>query len=219
MQKRNPSYKEPNLSVIFYGGLVALSIAFIAFPAAQPADKLTVPEIHHFVAPPLPVKDTYTAEFGDHSHIYDGDTWIDMYITVKTLEKTDYPAEVLWPGIFLAEDTLYVVTDIRLKGIDTPENHPATAGRTQESLAKEKAAAEQAKAAAEALLASNNYEFIVTEPQMGKYAGRTVANILIGEERINLADYLIEKGLGYRYGGGHKIPFDEWYPAEASQDD
>ena len=170
--------------------------------------------LSEFAVPPLMGTDSFKVEFGDHSHIYDGDTLIDMYITVKTL-KNDYPAEILWPGVLLVEETLYVVTDIRLKGVDTPEKRPAKAGRTPESLQREKAAAQQATAAVDALFAAHNWQLVVTEPQLGKYAGRIVANILVGnEEKIDLATYLIEKGLGYKYEGGRKKPFDEWYPSK-----
>ena len=205
-QKNIPFYKDPALYLVF--GMILLTV--LVFQLLK-ADELTAPEIHHFVAPPLTAKKTYKAEFGDRSHIYDGDTLIDMYVRVKTFEKKDYPAEILWPGILLVEDTPYVITDIRLKGIDTPEMHPATAGRTPESLEREKAAAEEAKEAVEQLLQENDYEFVLTEPQMGKYAGRTVADVLIGKDRINLSEFLINKGLGYRYDGKTKRKFDDWF--------
>ena len=190
MQK--PLYKEPCLYII-----LSLIIATIITPKCT-----TYPQT---------VKNEFRAEFGDHSDVYDGDTWTDIYISVKTLEHDHYLPEVLWPGILLIDDTLYVVTDIRLKGIDTPEKRPTKAGRTPESLAREKAAAQLAKNAVEELLEENDWEFVVTEPELGKYAGRTVANILIGKERINLTEYLINKGLGYEYGGGKKKAFDTWY--------
>lgn len=207
--KQKRFYQEPSLYIIF--GIMALTVISYQCATHPTAEELTAPEIHHFIAPPLTAKDTFKAEFGDHSGIYDGDTWTDMYITIKTFDGENHPPEILWDGIFLGEDKLYVVTDIRLKGIDTPEKRPARAGRTPESIAREKAAAEAAKDAVEALLEKHEWDFVITEPERGKYAGRTVANILVGTERISIADFLIEKGLGYRYDGGKKKAFDTWY--------
>ena len=207
--QNKPFYREPSFYVIFSSIMVAI-IALQCATFTPTADELTAPDIHHFVAPPLTLKDEFKAEFGDHSGVYDGDTWTDIYITIKTLEN-GYLPEVLWPGVFLTDNTLYVVTDIRIKHLDTAEKRPTKAGRTPESLAREKAAAQLAKDAVEQLLEANDWEFVVTEPELGKYAGRTLANILIGKDRINLADYLIDRGLGYEYTGGKKKAFDSWY--------
>ena len=113
----------------------------------------------------------YPAQFGDHSRVYDGDTIQDVYIILKTFEtfeKANNPVEILWPGIFLKEDTLYAVTDIRLRGIDTPETRPTKAGRTQESLNREKAAAEAARNALSVLLETHNMEFVLAEVAGGE---------------------------------------------------
>ena len=158
-----------------------------------------------------PISKIYPARFGDHSAIYDGDTLQDIYITIKQFDNADYPAEVLWPGVFLKEDTLYAVTDIRIKHIDTPEKRPLKAGRTKESLNREKTAAEAAKNALSVLLKTYNMDFVVAEPEGGKYYGRIVADVLVGPDRISAADYLIEQGYAYRYEGGRKIAFDDWY--------
>ena len=182
--KQKRFYKEPSLYIIF--GAILLTILSYQCAPHPTAEELSAPEIHHFVAPPLSAKDTFKAEFGDHSNIYDGDTWTDMYVSIKRFDGETHPPEILWDGIFLGENTLYVVTDIRIKGIDTPEKRPARAGRTPESIAREKAAAEAAKDAVEALLNAHDWQFIITEPQRGKYAGRTVANILIGKTTSTL---------------------------------
>ena len=59
---------------------------------------------------------------------------------------------------------------------------------------------------------THDYDFVLVHPTGGKYYGRIVATILVGKDRINLSEYLIEKGLGYPYTGGKKPKFDEWYP-------
>ena len=160
-----------------------------------------------------PQSKAYIAEFGDRSNIYDGDTWQNVQIQIKTLEN-EYPLQTLWPSVFIREKTLYVMTDIRIAGIDTAERRPKKAGRTKQSLQRERNAAAAAKAAAEQLLKDNDYQFVIINPTTGKYAGRTVATVLIGKERINLADFLIEKGLGYKYNGGTKRHFEDWWKGQ-----
>ena len=175
------------------------------------ADELKAPAIHHFVAPSLTMPDIYKAEFGDHSNVYDGDTWTDIYITIKNFENGEFPSEVLYPGIFLQGDSLYAVTDVRLSGVDTPEKRPLKVGRTAESIAKEKAAAEAAKELVLDILDKHDWKFVLSNLKGGKYYGRIVADILIGDDQINLSEYLVEKGYAYRYEGGKKKKFDDWY--------
>ena len=153
----------------------------------------------------------YPVLFGDGSRVYDGDTLMNMFVVIKKFENTDYPAETLFPGVFLKGDTLYVVKDVRLFGIDTPERRPKKAGRTPESIEREKAAAQAATEALSLLLSTHDFECVLVSPQIGKYGGRVIGDILVGKERINLSDYLIERGLGYEYDGNTKKPFDEWY--------
>lgn len=146
------------------------------------------------------------------SEIYDGDTIQDVYICVKTLEKKDYRSEVLWPGIYLEADEVFAWTDIRIAGIDTPEKKPKRAGRTPESIALEKAAAAEAQQALAALFDAYDTAVYVANPELGKYAGRIVADVLVGREKISVASYMLENGHAYPYDGEAKLPFDEWYP-------
>ena len=150
----------------------------------------------------------YTAMFGDHSRVYDGDTIQDVHIVIKTLD-TGYPAETLFPGILLKGDTLYAITDIRISGIDTPEKRPKKAGRSPESIDKEKAAAKSARDALYLLLKAHDFHFVVAQPEQGKYAGRIVADILVGPERINVSEYMIKNGYAKAYDGGTK-PIWHW---------
>jgi endonuclease YncB( thermonuclease family) len=158
-----------------------------------------------------PTPETFQAFFGDHSEVYDGDTIKDVYVVLREFEEKAHAPAVLFPGILLKKGTLYAVIDIRIAGIDTPEKRPRKAGRTPESLEREKAAAKKAQIALDALLSRYDFEFEVANVELGKYAGRVVADVFVGPERISVADFMIAKGLGYRYDGGSKKPFDLWY--------
>ena len=155
----------------------------------------------------------YPVDMDADSEIYDGDTIQDVYIDIFDL-KNAYPADVLWPGVFVKGDDLYAVTDIRIAGIDTPEKKPKRAGRTPESIALEKAAAAEAQKALADLLNQYDLDFVVANPELGKYAGRIVADVLVGPDKISVAAYMIEQGYAYPYDGDEKIPFDEWYQIE-----
>ena len=110
---------------------------------------------------------------------------------------------------------MFIETDIRVAGIDTPEKRPLKAGRTQESLLREKAAAAAARDEVVSLLQANGFAFTLTEPTLGKYAGRTVAHVNAGG--VDIATVLIEKGLAIAYQGGTKRNFDDWYQKEESR--
>ena len=47
-------------------------------------------------------------------------------------------------------------------------------------------------------------EFLVANPKIGKYAGRTVADVYVGNLRTNVADYMIKHGHAKPYDGGTK---------------
>ena len=145
---------------------------------------------------------SYQAVMNEDSRVYDGDTIQDVFIAIKEFADVSADGEVLWPGILLKDDVLYIVTDIRLAGIDTPEKRPKKAGRTAESLAREKAAADAAQKALLKLVKDNNYEFTIRNPQLGKYSGRTVAEVWFGD--INASEYMLQQGYAMRYDGGTK---------------
>ena len=148
----------------------------------------------------------YPAKLTSAEQVYDGDTLKDVRIHIADLDTAE--GEV-WPGIFVHNGQVFVETDIRIFGIDTPEKRPLKAGRTEESLAREKAAAAKAQQAVVDLLQPNDFAFTLSEPTLGKYAGRTVAHVTVNG--VALASYLIEKGLAIEYTGGTKIHFDDWY--------
>lgn len=152
----------------------------------------------------------YAVQLDDHGKIYDGDTIQDVAITLKVFqERTEAAPEVLWPGIVFKGDTLYAITDIRIAGIDTPEKRPKKAGRTQASLDREKSAAAAATQALTEILEAHDYNFYLANPQLGKYAGRIVADIYVGPEKQRVATRLIESGHAKQYDGGTK-PVWNW---------
>lgn len=154
---------------------------------------------------------TYPASLTSTNQIYDGDTLKRVHIAIKTFPDADFSEQTLWPGIVLKGDTLYAVTDIRIQGIDTPEKRPLKAGRTQESLLREKAAAAAATDALRRLLSQHNFHIVVAQPQQGKYAGRIVAAVHVGPNRLSVAEYLIKNGHATPYDGGTKTAFEDWY--------
>lgn len=156
---------------------------------------------------------TYPALLDEFSQVYDGDTIQDVYIDIADL-RTEYAAEVLWLGIFRKGKDLYAVTDIRIKGMDTPEKKPSTkykdgTVRPEAERDAERAAAALARAELLMLLEGNNMELVVANPEPDKYFGRVVADVFI--DGLNVADYMIEKGLAYPYDGGTKMEFHEWW--------
>ena len=152
--------------------------------------------------------EVYQVQMDGDSAVYDGDTITDVYVEIGEFKGVNSEGELLFPGVFLKGDMLFVVTDIRIYGIDTPEKRPLHAGRTPESIEREKVAAAKAREALLKLVVENDYVFTIKNPQLGKYAGRIVAEVYFDE--INVAEYMIEEGHAKPYDGGKKIPFDEW---------
>ena len=149
------------------------------------------------------------------SDVYDGDTIEKVHI--KILDSLGHKGNTayIWPNIHLQEDGVYVVESVRLYGIDTAEMHPHHKDlegnlRTEASLENEKALAKKARDEVYRLLQENNFEFWVTEPLNGKYAGRVVAKVLVGDVSapIDISAHLIDKGLAHPYFGHTKEPWD-----------
>lgn len=155
--------------------------------------------------PPIYQQTQFAGKILDATQIYDGDTIKDVKILVSK-GHADTVGEV-WPGVFTDAHGVYIQTDIRIAGIDTPEKRPSTKNRdgsprSKKSRDNEKYAAHAARNALIGLLRKHNFAFTITAPQQGKYAGRTVANCRVGD--IDVAAYLIEKGHALPYDGGTK---------------
>lgn len=147
--------------------------------------------------------------------IYDGDTIERVEVKLFDYTPIDFEQEEeVWPDLIQKEDGVYAKFNLRLYGIDTPEMHPHHKDahgnkRSEESLTLEKEKAKEARQALIDLLKETNYEFHITDAIEGKYAGRIVCRIFVNKDGkiFDISHYLIEKGLGIPYFGGHKMPW------------
>lgn len=142
--------------------------------------------------------------------VYDGDTIKDVRVKVLHHAFASDETGLKWPGVIIDADGVYIVTDIRIAGIDTPEKRTSTKNadgspRSEASRNKEKAAAVAARQALIDIIKNNNNKISLTDPQHGKYAGRTVADVAVGE--MDVASLLIQHGHAKPYDGGTK---PEW---------
>ncbi|MXY99821.1 hypothetical protein F4Y93_03915 [Candidatus Poribacteria bacterium] len=152
--------------------------------------------------------DTYNCTLTDVSEqVYDGDTIKDVRVLLMKhpFDKSEYGE--YWPGLHITERGVEIETDIRIAGIDTPEKRVSTKNadgskRSEASRSREKAAALASRQALIDLLRSNDNRFSISDPINGKYAGRTVADVAVGE--MDVATLLIQKGYAKPYDGGTK---------------
>ncbi len=147
--------------------------------------------------------------------VYDGDTIRDVAILIYPFySPTPGMSEAqltLWPGIERRADGIYSITDIRIAGIDTPEKRPIRGDRTEASIQREKERAEAATDFLKQLLIDNSKDdgtlgFVVQNPELDKYAGRTVADVICFKDGVstNVAEALLEVGHAVVYDGGTK---------------
>ena len=147
--------------------------------------------------------------------VYDGDTIRDVAILIypfhsPTLGMSEAQL-ILWPGIERRADGIYSITDIRIAGIDTPEKRPIRGDRTEASIQREKERAEAAMDFLKQLLIDNSKDdgtlgFVVQNPELDKYAGRTVADVICFKDGVftDVAEALLEAGHAVVYDGGTK---------------
>ena len=155
---------------------------------------------------------SYRCQIASEKQVYDGDTINDVRVKVFDFDRGDY-GEV-WAGVFVDADGVYVQTDIRVNGIDTPEKRVSTKNpdgsqRSEVSRERERKAADASRQALVKLLKANDFQIVLSNPIHGKYAGRTVADVRVGG--VDVAAYLIGNGHAIPYAGGTKVPFDIWY--------
>ena len=154
---------------------------------------------------------SYPSKLTSEKQIYDGDTLQDVRIEILDMRE-NVPAGELWPGVFLtSERTIEIETDIRINGIDTPEKRPLKKKRdgtlrSEVGRSNEKYAAAQSRLALLKLLQANQLKFVVSNPTIGKYAGRIVAAVNI--DGINAGQFLIKNGYALPYDGGKKTELD-----------
>ena len=152
--------------------------------------------------------DTYDCVLADaDKQVYDGDTIKDVRVVLIEHDFEEWRYGEYWPGVHITEKGIEIQTDIRIAGIDTPEKRTSTKNadgtlRSEASRQREKAAALASRQALIDLLKSNDNRFSLSDPIHGKYAGRTVADLAVGE--MDVAIYLIERGHAKPYDGGTK---------------
>lgn len=151
--------------------------------------------------------DTYDCVLTDAEQVYDGDTIRDVRVLLfeQVFEMSDYGE--YWPGVHITDRGVEIETDIRIAGIDTPEKRTSTKNadgspRSEASRQREKATAAASRQALIDLLKANGGRFSISDPIHGKYAGRTVADVSVAD--MDVATYLIQKGLAKAYDGGTK---------------
>ena len=148
-------------------------------------------------------------------NVYDGDTIRDVAIQIYPFDSpllgmSEEPL-TLWPGIESRVDGIYSITNIRIAGIDTPEKRPIRAGRTEASLQREKERATAATDFLKQLILENSEDdgtlgFMIQNPELDKYAGRVVADVICFKDGIpvDVAEALLEIGHAVVYTGGTK---------------
>lgn len=165
------------------------------------------------IAPDL----NYTAIIKDvKKSVYDGDTILDVPALLYRLDEAEIAASApLWPGIQKRADGIYVLSDIRLRGIDAPEKRVSTK-LPEEVRNRIKKRAAAAEAFLENLIEQSSVpgQIAIRNPEHDKYAGRVVADVIVYRLRyisngvesveINAADALIKARLAVPYEGGAK---------------
>ena len=161
-----------------------------------------------------PIHQHYEAFIDDASHVYDGDTVTHVYIQIGNAWEHALNGEI-YPEIFVDNRVLWMHSSVRLAGIDCPEYHPRHRlpngkMRDPKDVGWEHSQAVKAKQVLQDLIIQNNLKFEIANPQIGKYAGRIVAEVWVPDpyskdkQFINASDRLLEKGLAYKYEGGTK---------------
>lgn len=152
--------------------------------------------------------DTYNCVLVDtDKQVYDGDTIKDVRVVLVEHDFEKWQYGEYWPGVHITEKGVEIQTDIRIAGIDTPEKRTSTKNadgslRSEASRQREKAAAAASRQALIDLLKANDNKFSLSDPIHGKYAGRTVADLAVGE--MDVATLLIQQGHAKPYDGGTK---------------
>jgi len=143
--------------------------------------------------------------------VYDGDTLKDVRVLIHGYDFIPEDYGNPWPGVYITERGIEIETDIRIAGIDPPEKRTSTQRpdgslRSEASREREKAAAAASRQALIDLLKVHENRFSISDPILGKYAGRTVADVAVNE--MDIATYLIQKGHAKAYDGGTKPDWD-----------
>jgi endonuclease YncB( thermonuclease family) len=152
-------------------------------------------------------------------HIYDGDTigrvigGVLHGVSVRIYPVCDFGEDetnMLWLGVECREDGIFTETKIRISGIDAPERAPKKAGRTEESLNREKAKAAAALEFLKSLVLKYTKDgkeigFAIRIIDNSKF-GDTLADVILfnDEVYVNVATEMIKNGHAVSYDGGTK---------------
>ena len=155
----------------------------------------------------------FQARIDTVEHVYDGDTINHVHFKLPDIDtlKGGRLGEV-YPDIFAQTDGVWVRVNVRLAGIDAPERHPRHHNpdgtpRNYDDVTREHSLAMDARQVVVEILIRNHLQFQIRNPELGKYAGRIVAEVWAQDKTgdfINVGDKLIEEKLAYPYEGGTK---------------
>ena len=152
----------------------------------------------------------YYAFIEDIETVYDGDTIQDVLVLLHKFNRPQTENLSLWPGVERHIDGIYSLTDIRIRGIDTPE-HRVSTEKSEEERTRIKARAAAATDFLKGLIEKSSIDGVqqsieIRNPDFDKYAGRVLADVVCyhdGKE-INVAEALIEAHHAVAYDGGTK---------------
>ena len=166
----------------------------------------------------------YHAEIDTLKHVHDGDSIDFVYFKLDGVhaDAIAMAKGELFPDVYV--DTLgnvWIHTNIRIAGIDCAELHPRHRlpngyfRSTAEISHERKLAIAARQVVVDAFDESLSFE--IRNPQFGKYAGRTVAEVWI--QGVDIAQRLLDKGLAYPYSGGTKRRWTKADPLPPPEDD
>ena len=161
------------------------------------------------------IKRDFNAFIDDWEHVYDGDTINHCYVKVPELQGVGGVIGEIYPDWFVDENSAVCIhINVRLAGIDCPELHPRQrlpdgTRRDPSDVRWEHSLALEARRFVQDLLSANDLKFTLRNPEIGKYAGRIVAEVWCKDpnttaDSVNVSDVLLEKKLAYKYEGGTK---------------
>ena len=160
------------------------------------------------------IKRDFDAFIDDWEHVYDGDTINHCYVKVPELRGVGDAIGEIYPDWFVKNGAVCIHINVRLAGIDCPELHPRhrlTDGtrRDPSDVAWEHSLALEARRLVQDLLSASDLKFTLRNPEIGKYAGRIVAEVWCKDltdtsKLVNVSELLLNKGLAYKYEGGTK---------------
>lgn len=167
----------------------------------------------------------YYGSIDNIDKVYDADTVNDVLILFHKYESGPIPGDLdAWPGLQKREDGIYIMTNIRLQGVDAAEvrrsgNYPDE----EQDLAKQRGF--DARDYLRSLVEQSKIDDFpltmeIRNPEFGTYPKRTVADLYlhINGERIAVAEKLFETRHAVPYLSDHhfqwgqpELNFESWY--------